>query len=371
MDTPLTEKRNYGIDLLRLVAMFFVLILHTLGQGSLLYATEFRSHQYLIAWFGEVAAYCGVDIFALISGYVAYSGRPKKYSFGRYIELWLRVVFLGVLISAAAMLFFPETASVKTLVSSILPVSSGMYWYLTAYTGLFLIMPLLDAGLRAIPEKTARKLFVVLFTAFSLYDAFAPDVFHINKGYSFLWIAILYVMGAAIRKCGIGEDQRPLKLIAGILVLYLFTWAWRVYGSDLTLIPGRLTLPEEFITTYSSPTVLAAAILYVILFSKIKPGGAAEKIIAFASPCAFAAYIINTHPVIWNHFIRERFVPFAGRSCLVIVLAVTGFSLAFLTASILIDKIRAWLFKILRVRELADRMAAGLDRAVTAISGKL
>ena len=29
-------KRNYGIDLLRLVAMFLVVVLHVLGQGGVL-----------------------------------------------------------------------------------------------------------------------------------------------------------------------------------------------------------------------------------------------------------------------------------------------------------------------------------------------
>lgn len=41
------SQRNYGIDLLRLVLMYMVCILHTLGQGGILNAcqegtTEFR-----------------------------------------------------------------------------------------------------------------------------------------------------------------------------------------------------------------------------------------------------------------------------------------------------------------------------------------
>ena len=30
------QKRNYGIDLLRVVAMFFVIVLHALNQGGLI-----------------------------------------------------------------------------------------------------------------------------------------------------------------------------------------------------------------------------------------------------------------------------------------------------------------------------------------------
>lgn len=37
----LKTKRNYGIDLLRFLSMFFVLILHSLGDGGLLKGTVF------------------------------------------------------------------------------------------------------------------------------------------------------------------------------------------------------------------------------------------------------------------------------------------------------------------------------------------
>lgn len=43
-----TDKRNYGIDLLRLIAMFMVVILHVLGQGGVISATTGLKHH--IAW---------------------------------------------------------------------------------------------------------------------------------------------------------------------------------------------------------------------------------------------------------------------------------------------------------------------------------
>ena len=37
MKEPITKvKRNYGIDMLRLVAMFFVVICHVLGHGGVM-----------------------------------------------------------------------------------------------------------------------------------------------------------------------------------------------------------------------------------------------------------------------------------------------------------------------------------------------
>ena len=63
-------QRNYGIDLLRIISMFFVLILHCYGQGGIIYHATQGTIQYKFSWMIEIIAYCAVNIFALISGYV-------------------------------------------------------------------------------------------------------------------------------------------------------------------------------------------------------------------------------------------------------------------------------------------------------------
>ena len=66
------EKRNYGIDFLRIYSMFLVVLLHSLGQGGLLYNLSMPDKQHSFVWFLEIFAYCAVNIFGLISGYVSY-----------------------------------------------------------------------------------------------------------------------------------------------------------------------------------------------------------------------------------------------------------------------------------------------------------
>ena len=70
-----TRERNYGIDLMRIVSMVYVLVLHTLGQGGMISSAVTGSKQEMIIWALEIWAFCAVDIFALISGYVGYCGR--------------------------------------------------------------------------------------------------------------------------------------------------------------------------------------------------------------------------------------------------------------------------------------------------------
>ena len=61
-------KRNYGIDLLRLVLMFMVVVLHVLGHGGVLSAAQPMSGQYITAWLMESLAIGAVNSYAIITG---------------------------------------------------------------------------------------------------------------------------------------------------------------------------------------------------------------------------------------------------------------------------------------------------------------
>ena len=50
------NQRNYGIDLLRMVSMYMVCMLHTLGCGGILAGTAADSVKHCIAWFVEIVA---------------------------------------------------------------------------------------------------------------------------------------------------------------------------------------------------------------------------------------------------------------------------------------------------------------------------
>lgn len=86
----MSKKRNYGIDLLRIILTFMICVLHTQGRNNLLpeVVSGFRS-PYAITWLMEILCYCAVDGYALISGYTA---KPcgiesKPYSYAKLFEL--------------------------------------------------------------------------------------------------------------------------------------------------------------------------------------------------------------------------------------------------------------------------------------------
>ena len=115
--------RNYGIDLLRVVAMFFVIILHTLGQGGLLKTAIVHSTNYKFLWLLEIIAYCAVDIFALISGYVSYN---KETKYKNYINLWFQVVFYSLVLVLTFQIINPTIINSNDYIRSFFPVTNDI-----------------------------------------------------------------------------------------------------------------------------------------------------------------------------------------------------------------------------------------------------
>lgn len=167
--TNIKEKdlnRNWGIDLLRIVSMIYIVLLHSLGQGGLLTGTIVNSIQYKFVWLLEICAYGAVNIFAIISGYVGYSDKEKPVKISNYLNLWVQVVFYGFLIGIIFKLVSPELISGEDFIRTAFPVTNKLYWYFTAYTGLFMIMPILNNGIRATNNNLLKKMFIVIIVVF-------------------------------------------------------------------------------------------------------------------------------------------------------------------------------------------------------------
>ena len=128
----LSKNRNYGLDLLRMLSMFLIVNLHVLGQGGAMVRVTGREAVYYSCWFVETCAYCAVDCYGLISGYV---GVDSKHRPARILELWLQVFFYSAGITLLFRIFSPELLTEGSLWNAIFPVGWKTYWYFSAYVG--------------------------------------------------------------------------------------------------------------------------------------------------------------------------------------------------------------------------------------------
>ena len=132
METQIQKnERNFGIDLLRILAMYMVVVLHVLGCGGILETCERFSVNYYVAWFLETSAYCAVDVFAMISGYVMVN---TKFNGFKMIPLWLTVFFYSSILTilfkfVPSLSLLHEVTKIELIKGIVFPVVSNQYWY--------------------------------------------------------------------------------------------------------------------------------------------------------------------------------------------------------------------------------------------------
>lgn len=110
-----------------------------------------------------------------------------------------------------------------------------------------------------------------------------------------------------------------------------------------------------------NPFYVATAILHVLLFSRFTVPSFWQKLIKFAASASFSVYIVNTHPLLWDLAVNNRFSVWAGSSPVGLFVRVMVFSTAFVTAVVIADFFRRELFRLLGVARW-PRKIAGLFR---------
>lgn len=121
--------REYGVDLLRIVAAFYVIVLHTLRRGGIMGVVVPYSNQSSVCQAMDALAFCAVNLYGLISGYVGYSDTEKPFQPAKLLLLWLEVVFYGVVINLLAPVLSPSASVSEYWQSAWRPLSQNTYWY--------------------------------------------------------------------------------------------------------------------------------------------------------------------------------------------------------------------------------------------------
>ena len=353
------KTKNIGINLLRIYAVFLVLILHFLGHGGLLMGTTINTPQYKIVWFLEILAYPAVDIFALISGYVYYKNNKIKKVFYNWFKLWIAIVFYFLLCSFIFNIFTDVSVLKIDYLKSFFPITNNLLWYFTAYSGLVIVMPVLNRGLENLDDNKSKKLFWLIIVIFSMFEIIAKEFVFYN-GYSFVWIMILFILGSLIKKCNIGNKLSNIKIIVIIILLFLLTYFYKIYGLEFNIFNKPIT--KDLFVNYTSPTILINSILLLVLFSRFKFNDVFSKIICFISSSAFFVYALNENYFIRDNYIINSFIKYNSSPVITIVMNVLLYSIIFFILAITVDKIRCYLFEKLKINNLISKTSTIFDK---------
>jgi len=356
--------RNYGIDLLRIVAMYMIVILHVLGKGGILENTVSMSYQWMTGWLLEVMSYGAVNCYAMISGYVGYN---KPVCFHQLIGLWFQVFFYTLGITIVFKLFVPGCyVSLQTWIDSLLPFVRGHYWYITAFFGMFFFRPLINTCIRSMSKAKFKIFFASVFIAYIVFPSLLhADTLKWHSGCSTFWLLFLYIIGGGVAKFnGICNDKR-INVMTGYWIMTILAWL-----SVLTIVFLNKTITgsirgTNFFVSYTSPFIFVASVCLVVYFASGKFSNTIlKKMISWLSPATLGVYLIHEHILVRNNLMKGYFSSYASDNPLMMLMEVFGFALSIYMVCSLIDMARKRLFRYLKIDSVTDTLARKVQEMI-------
>lgn len=347
------QKRNYGIDLLRIIATYMIVVLHILGAGGIVRTLDSSSPLYITAWFIEFLAYCAVNCYALISGYV---GVYSKFRVSSIFLLWLQVASTTLAITCAFYFFGERNVTLQEIWDSCMPIKNDYYWYFTAYVCLYFMTPYLNWFILNIEARMAKRLVLTLMLLFCVIPTFfEADLFVIHNGYSALWLIVLYIVGGLIKKYQSHITIKKRILLCGYLGAVVLTLISKLAIEYLTPRVSFELLGSNFLMNYNSPTMVVAGLCLLLVFMNLDVEKM-RKIISLFAPATFGVYIIHSHPMMWDRFIVNGFSKFKELGAIELVIAVVVTAIVIFAICSLMELFRIRIFKVLHISELCRKI---------------
>lgn len=329
--------RQSNMELARVLSMLFVLVFHA-DFLSLGWPTQSDSINEPISTVFklliESATVICVDSFVLISGWFGIKPTVKK-----GIKLILTVLFYSIAIFIVlAIIKGPETITIDSIKNTLL-LSTG-YWFIKCYLLLLILTPALNLLVETADEPVFRKVLIAL-ALFQTVFGWSNATFDYHHGYSTLLFIFLYLLGRYVRKYPIKLlEKRAICLLLYIVlsvVMTVFTYA----ATRFEAIPSSLVW---YSFNYLNPFVILSAISFMLFFTKLNLKSKAVNWIA--SSC-LAVYLIHANDALLPIYAGKVFQIASTNGTPVLSIAI--FIIIVYMASILIDKLRILLFRLVNI----------------------
>jgi hypothetical protein len=277
LKTKTTRDSNF--ELLRLVCMFFILVLHVNNDGGL--GIIGRSIPGTIF---EGFCIVAVNCFVLISGY--FSIKVSWRSFLRFFVFCFSYTFAFAVLHS----IYNQEIQYKRILLSFFTFSHSPYWFVNVYFGLYVLSP----ALNKIIDNLSKRDFIIcllILTFVNIYLGFYSQNARFNiDGYNIMNFIYLYFIGRYIKLYNVKHCKFmgwvfPYCVYAiSSLIIAITILICTKYGIKSSYVLGVNSL------NYNNPLVIISSISLFIIFKNIK---LQSNIINWMAESALAIFLIH------------------------------------------------------------------------------
>ena len=324
--------RNSNIELLRIVAMFLVLVVHadyfSLGAPTAEECINNGVASLFRIGVESISIVC-VNVFVLISGWFGIHFKWKS-----LLSFMFQVFFFGCLIYAFCVVFLGTSISLKG-VAECFQVTQWN-WFVKAYILLYLISPVLNEFCKNADRKSFITLLCCFFAFQTIYGCSGAAKF-IEAGYSTISFIGLYLLAQFLHRYiapSLVKIQKITLITGGGYILFVGLMTMIEY------IVRRYSLPGVNLNyTYINPLVIIASCCLFLTFSL--KAALINNRINWISSSAFAVFLLHTNINLCRpyfcEFVRKIYDLTTGPQCIV---AVFVFLVLVFVLAVVLDQFR-------------------------------
>jgi surface polysaccharide O-acyltransferase-like enzyme len=294
--------RNSVIEVLRLIAMFAIVLSHYSVHGGMSLVPGISRSTLTIA-VGESFGLFGVDIFVLITGYFLSSNvsasKTIKHAVSFYAQVWTTSI-LCLLVAAA---YSSSTVGTKDIINECLPLGRNVWWFATTYFLLLMASPFINVLIQNLSKRKHAEMIVLMLLFWSILGVIP----HISYGGSDLSLFVMiYVIGSYMRRYVAAGSAG--KWITGCVCLLFIMMCCTILAQVLSVRFAILLGEKLRFVEKSSPLTIAAAITALMAALSMRPRHSA--VINRLASGAFGIYLFTDcpliRPILWTNIVHTQ-----------------------------------------------------------------
>lgn len=321
--------RDSNIELLRIIAMFMVLVLHAdfialgaPGKEDLVSSPIISIFKVLFEELSIVA----VNVFVLISGW--FRIKPSIKGFCKFA---FQCLFFSIGIYIFMLLSGTITFSFNGLAECFVLTKTSHYWFIISYICLYILTPVLNSFIDNVDKKTYLYVLTGFFTFQTLYAFVGGSADFCMKGYSAMSFIGLYLLAGFVRKNMASFNCNKIVCLAGylccslvLILIYIFSIYW-----DLNIISSRMN-------NYTNPLIIVSSLSLLLYFSQLN---FRNKIVNTFGISSFAVYLLHCNPNVFNLYVDSIRTIVVNHNAIEFLLVLVMICIWFLSA-VIIDRLR-------------------------------
>ena len=326
-------ERQANIELLRIVAMYMILVYHTICY--VLY--DYRVESPIVASLMTLL-HIGVPLFVLISGY--FGIHP---SIRGFFKLYAIVVFYNLFFFFIRLATGDLSFSFGAFCKLWFPFSYGDgYWFITVYIMLYLLSPFLNH----IIESMGVSKCLLAFGFISVYFGWFAKHPSLIDGKNLVNFSFIYLLGHWIRTITANQSPKHLRTLS--LIGYLIV-AGLIGVTPFFSDEKMMAFIKRWCFGYNSPILLLMSVLFFLFLSSFdfSPKRKLSQVINWIASSSLAVYLIHENRWFWGDqwygLIKTQYLTYDGGLFAIIL---CGECFLLFIVSILIDKVRTLILRM-------------------------